>query len=66
MQEHSPLAKLQLLIETALTLADDEQRWDLAIHLNQALAALDGAGRLPPRGVQLELGWSANSATHLH
>lgn len=57
---------LQVLVESALTMADEQGRWDLSIHLNQALTALDGAGRMPPKATLLELGWSSNRALHLH
>lgn len=50
----------------ALVLADEQKHWELSIHLNQALIALDGAGRMPPKPLQLELGWSPNHTPDLH
>lgn len=63
--DSQPLPTLQALVEAALTLADEHGRWDLAIHLNQALVALDGAGRMPPETARHDLGWSSDHSPQL-
>jgi len=66
LSDPSTVATLLRLVESALTLADEQRLWTLSIHLDQALIALDGAGRMPPQATQIELGGPPNHAPHLH